>query len=188
LQSNDLTQAFNDFGQAAQSPAAAYRSLALMQQAGVRVSQNRPADAVKLFDAAAKASSEPLLADCAALKAALTLMDEGQYDGVEARLKPLTDSKRPYAAMAREALAMEELATGHENAARSDFVVLSLMADAPEATRNRARVAMGMIDAHALGALPAIIKAARALPPPPPGAAQPGGPAPDETSQAGAAQ
>jgi hypothetical protein len=188
LTRGDATQAFAAFGQAAKSPAPAYRSLALMQQAGVRLGQNRTAEAIALFDSAAKASSDPLLSDNAALKAAFALMDEGRYADAETRLKPLADNKRPYAAVAREALAMEKLVTGQTNAARSDFVVLSLMADAPESTRNRARIAMGMIDSHALGNLPAIIKAARALPTPPPGPPVPAPANPNQNPQAGAAQ
>jgi hypothetical protein len=190
----DLDQAYGAFAQAAKSPSRAYRSLALMQQAGVRIEQNRLPEAVKLFDEAAKAAPDLLLADSASLRAALTLMDTGDYAGAQARLGPLADPKRPYAAMAREALAMAKLATGQTNAARSDFVVLSLMADAPEATRNRARLAMGMIDSGALSNLPAIIKAARALPPPSPAAGlpPPGPPeagSPDsQPSPAGAAQ
>jgi hypothetical protein len=190
LTRGDVAQAYNIFGEAAKSPSAAYRSLALMQQAGVRVGQNRIAEAVKLFDAAAKAAPNPVLADVAGLKAAMTLMDAGETAQVEARLKPLTDSKRPYAALAREALAIDKLMTGRANEARSDFVVLSLMADAPEDVRERAKIAMAMIDGNGVGGLRAIVKAAHALPPAAPSAdAAPGAAGPDsETPQAGAAQ
>ena len=79
-------------------------------------------------------------------------------------LAALTDAKRPYAAMAREALAIEELMTGHANQARSDFVVLSLMADAPNDVRERAKIAMAMIDSGGVSGLQAIVTAASALP------------------------
>jgi hypothetical protein len=190
LTRGDADQAFNTFREAAKSPSRAYRSLALMQQAGVRVGQNRTDEAVKLFDDAAKVAPNPVLADVASLKAAMTLMDAGQPAQVESRLKPLTDAKRPYAAMAREALAIEELTTGRANQARSDFVVLSLMADAPTDVRERAKIAMAMIDSGGVSGLEAIVKAASALPAAAPAAeAVSGAAGPDsETPQAGAAQ
>ncbi len=190
LTHGDLGQAFNTFADAARSPSPGYRSLALMQQAGIRVDQNRPAEAVKLFDQAAKAAPNLVLADAARLKAALILMDLGDDAQVQTRLKPLMDSKRPYAVLAREALAFDKLETGHAKAARGDFVVLSLIADAPDDVRDRARIAMMMIDGGGLAGLPAIVKAARAAPPIPPAADPALAPAgPDsETPQAGAAQ
>lgn len=189
LTRGDVAQAFNVFGEVAKSPSPAYRSMALMQQAGVRVGQNRINEAVKLFDQAAKAAPNPVLGDAASLKAAMTLMDAGQSGQVESRLKPLTDAKRPYAALAREALAIEKLQTGRANEARSDFVVLSLMADAPDDVRERAKIAMAMIDSSGPAGMQAIVKAARALPPAPPTAdAAPGAGPDNETPQAGAAQ
>lgn len=186
---HDLEQAMSAFELAAKSPAPAYRSLALMQEAGIRLSQNRPNDAVALFDQAAKADSAPVLSDAAQLKAAYVLLDTAPYPALEARLKPLTDEKRAYPALAREALAMAKLINGQTNAARSDFVALSLMPDASEDVRTRARAAMNLIDNGEAGQLPAIVKAAVALPPPPPAAAGPAIAGPDNANpQAGAAQ
>lgn len=185
----DLVQAFNIFGTAAKSPSPTYRGLALMQQAGIRVGQKRDDEAVKLFDEAAKAASSPVLADVASLKAAMTLMDDGRGAEAETRLKPLTDSKRPYAPLAREALAIDKLQLGRAKEARSDFVVLSLMADAPDDVRERARVAMALIDGGGVTGMQAIVKAAQALPPAPASAGMsPEGGPDSETPQAGAAQ
>jgi hypothetical protein len=190
LSHTSLEQAFSAFGLAAKSPSSAYRSLALMQQAGVRIDQQRANDAVTLFDEAAKAAPNLVLGDAARLKAAMTLLDQGQYAQAETRLQILTSSKRPYGPLAREALAVEKLETGHAKEARSDFVVLSLMADAPDDVRQRAQVAKSLIDAGGPGNLAAIVTAARALPPPPPSAdAGPAAAAPDSNApQAGAAQ
>jgi hypothetical protein len=190
LARGDPGQAFNAFGVAAKSPSAAYRSLALMQQAGVRLEQNRTPEAVALFDQAAKASPNLVLADAARLKSAFALIDTASYADVEARLKPLTDSKRPYAPLAREGLAIAKLKAGRANEARSDFVVLSLMADAPDDVRERARVAMAMIDGGGVAGLPAIVKTGLTLPPPAPTpAGAPDAAGPDsQPPQAGAAQ
>ena len=189
LGQHDLEQAMSAFQLAAKAGAPAYQSLALMQEAGIRLNQNRPSDAVALFDQAAKADKTPVLSDAAQLKAAYVLLDTAPYPALEARLKPLTDEKRAYPALAREALAMAKLINGQANAARSDFVALSLMPDASEDIRTRARAAMTLIDNNETGQLPAIIKAALALPPPTPAAAEPAAAGPDNANpQAGAAQ
>jgi hypothetical protein len=191
LAKGDQAQAFNAFGDAAKSPAAGYKTLALMQQAAIRLDQKRTVDAVALFDQAAKAAPDPALADAASLKAALALVDTAPYAQLETRLKPLTDSKRPYAPLAREALAVAKLMAGKASEARSDFLVLSLMANASDDVHARAKLALALIDSGSVANLPALVKAAAALPPPAPEAAGPipQGQAPDNQPQeAGAAQ
>ena len=83
----------------------------------------------------------PFIGDAARLKSALALLDTAPYAEIESRLKPLTDPKRPYAALAREALAMAKLKAGKTQDALGDFQVLQLMADAPEDVRQRAGAA-----------------------------------------------
>jgi hypothetical protein len=193
LAKGDQGQAFNAFGDAAKTPAAGYKSLALMQQAAIRLDQKRTADAVALFDEAAKAAPDPALADAASLKAALALIDTAPYAQLETRLKPLSDAKRPYAPLAREALAVAKLLAGKASEARSDFLVLSLMASASDDVHTRAKTALALIDSGSLANLPAIVKAAAVLPRPAPapeaGGPIPQGQAPDSQPQeAGAAQ
>jgi hypothetical protein len=181
--------AYAKFGEAAARHTAAYQALALMQQAGVRMDQKRAPEAVALFDKAAKATTNPVIADSARLKSAFALLDTAPYDQVEARLKPLTDSNRPFHALAREALGMAKLAAGRPNDALGDFQVLTLMTDAPQDVRQRAEAAITLIKAGTASGLPAIVKAARLLPPPPPQPAAPqAGAAPDQSTPAGAAQ
>jgi hypothetical protein len=104
-------------------------------------------------------------------------------------LKPLTDSTRPFHALAREALGMAKLNAGRPKDALSDFQVLTLMADAPQDVRERAQAAITLIKAGTATGLPATVKAAMILPPPPPQpAAPPAGAAPDQSTPAGAAQ
>jgi hypothetical protein len=173
---SDTQGAYASFGDAASKSAAAYRALALMQQAGVRLGQKRTQDAVALFDQAAQATSDPVLSDAARLKSALALLDTAPYVEVEARLKPLTDANRPYHALAREALALAKLEAGRPQDALSDFQVLSLMTDAPPDVRERAQAAMAVIKGGTAGALPSVVKQAIALPPLPPPAAAPAQP------------
>jgi hypothetical protein len=189
LSQGDFDAAYAKFGQAADKATPGYQALALMQQAGVRMDQKRTPEAVVLFDKAAAATSNPVIADSARLKSAFALLDTAPYDQVEARLQPLTDSKRPFHALAREALGMAQLNAGRTKEALSSFQALTLMEDAPQDVRERAQAAITLIKAGTASALPATVKAAMILPPPPPQpAAPPAGAAPDQPTPAGAAQ
>ena len=107
------------------------------------------------------------------------MLDTAPYKDLEARLTPLTAEGRPYRAEAREALAFAKLMAGDLAGARSDFVVISLMADAGQDARQRAEAAKALIDSGSAKAIPGAVKAALALPPPvqlSPGAAPPAAP------------
>jgi hypothetical protein len=184
LRAQDLNGAFTQFALAASKSSPIYKALGLMGEAGVRADQNRIPEAVDLLDQAAKAAPSPMIGDEARLKSALALLDTAPLAVVEGRLKPLTDSKRPYAALAREALAMAELKAGRTHEALGDFQVLSLMADAPDDVRNRAQVAIAVIQSGDAGGLSSAVKIAPTLPPPPPPQPAPdaAGPAPSGPS------
>lgn len=189
MSKNDPAGAYVSFGAAAGKSAPAYRALALMEQAGVRMQQKRTQDAVALFDQAAQATSDPVISDAARLKSALAVLDTAPYVEVEARLKPLTDPNRPYHALAREALALAKLNAGRPADALGDFQVIALMADAPQDVRERAQAAMAVIKGGTAGALPAMVKQAIALPPlPPPSAPTQGVQAQQQPAPQGASQ
>ncbi len=152
------------FQEAAETGNAAYKSMALQQQAGIAVSDNRIPDAVRLFDEAAKASRDPILSDPPAFKAALLLMDTAALDEIERRLEPLTSDKRPLHAFAQEALALARLQHGKTKEAREAFVLLQLGQDVPDPLRQRAQIAVDAIDSGTAAALPAIVNAAKAAP------------------------
>lgn len=178
-------KAFTRFGEVVKGPSRAYKALALMQQANIRLLANKTPEAVKLLDEAAKASPDPVIGDMARLKSALALMDTAPYAAMEERLKPLTEEKRPYRAAAIEALAMAKLQAGKAKEARSDFVVLTLMPGAPDGMRQRAQAAMALIDSGSANTLPSAVKASAALPP---GLILPPAAAPQPDQSAGAAQ
>ena len=169
LEAGDGEAAFRQFGQVPVS-AKSYRALALMQQGGIRLADGKTKEAVALFDQAADTAPKNklgvLISDGARLKSAFALMDQGSYPEIEGRLKPLTDENRPYRAEAREALALAKVQAGKLKEARQDFIVISLMNDAPESLKNRAKTSAQMIDAGLLTAVPAVVKAAGELPPP----------------------
>jgi hypothetical protein len=153
------------FAQIAESAPATYKALALMQQGALRLKENKASEAVALFDRAAEAQEDPLVADAARLKSALALMDTAPYAAMDERLKPLLAEKRPYRIAAREALGMAKLKAGRANEARSDFVVLTLSPGVPDSMRQRAQAAVSLIDAGGATAVPAILKAQPTMPP-----------------------
>ncbi|CAN5150946.1 tetratricopeptide repeat protein [soil metagenome] len=148
-----------------------YKILALMLQGDIRLQEDKTKEAVALYDKAAAAAPKTelgyIVSDLSRLKSALALLDDAPYSELEARLKPLTEQKRPYSAQARETLAMAKIRAGKLKEARQDLQVLSLLTDAPEAVRNRAKTTVSMIDSGLLTELPALVKAAAALPPMP---------------------
>ncbi len=166
LQANNPSGADAAFAEAAKSGNGAYKALALMQQAGIAVTANKTQDAVKLFDDAAKAAGDPIIADAAAIKAAFLLMDTASLEDIQKRLEPLADDKRPLHAFAQEALAMAQLQHGKTAEARQAFVQLQLGQDVPDDVRQRAQAGVQAIDSGTAAGLAAIVRAAVALPAP----------------------
>lgn len=152
------------FEEAAGTASRGYKALALMQQAALAVEAGKTEDAVRLFDEAAKAASDPVLSDPAALKAAYLVMDTAPIAEIEKRLEPLTADKRPFRVLAREALAMAYIQNGKTAEARELFVQLQLGQDAPEAVRQRAQMAVQAIDSGTSAALPKILEEAARTP------------------------
>ncbi|MGH7019069.1 MAG: tetratricopeptide repeat protein [Brevundimonas sp.] len=166
LQANNPSGADAAFAEAAKSGNGAYKALALMQQAGIAVTANKTDDAVKLFDDAAKAAGDPIIADAAALKAVFLIMDTAPLADIQKRLEPLAADKRPLHAFAQEAQAMALLQHGKAADARQIFVQLQLGQDVPDSIRQRAQAGVQAVDSGTAAGLAAIVKAAAAAPPP----------------------
>jgi hypothetical protein len=199
LAHNDRDGAYLQFAQAANASSAAYKTLALMQQAGIRLAQQRSADAVSLLDQAAKAAPNPVIGDAARLESAYLLLDTASLSEIEDRLKPLTSkTDSSYNALGREAVAMAKLRAGRTADARSDFVIVALLPNAPDNVRQRAQAARDLIDSGSPGQVAAIVKQALTLPPAPlpqpgaptagPAAEQPQAQSQDQAPAGGAAQ
>lgn len=170
---------FGAFETLSKTGSAGYKTLALMQMGGIRLEENKTADAVRYFDEAAKLAPNPVLADEAGLNSALALLDTAPYKDLEARLTPLMGEKSPYRVQAKEALAFAKLRNGDLAGARADFVVLASSLDnSSDEVRQRAQAARDMIDSGSAKDLPAVVKAAIALPPPAAGLTLPAGPQP----------
>ena len=164
LAAGDAAKANTEFGVVAESGTRGYKALALMQQAAIAIEQNKNEEAIRLFDEAAKVSRDPILADGAALKAAYLLVDTGSLEDMTKRLEPLTGEKRPYRALAQEALATVQLLHNKPAEARETFVQLQLGQEVPETVRQRANVAVQLIDAGTHGAVRQILTEAAKLP------------------------
>lgn len=165
----DEAKAAQLWGEVAKSPSKAYKSLALMELGGLKISTGKPEDAkaaVALFDQAAAAAPDDLLGDAARLKSAFAILDTAPFSEVEGRLSPLMKDGHPYRVQAREALAFAKLLKGDPAGARKDFVVVSLLPDAPDSARQRAKAAIDLIDTGSANAVPAAVKAAKSLPSP----------------------
>ncbi len=169
LAAGKLDAAEAGFAQSAREGSAGYRALSLMQEGGIRLLRHRVREGADLLDQAARTTHDPLLADAASLEAALALIDSTPLVQTQARLKPLSAAGRPYRDMAREALALAELAAGQAAAARADLSTLAIQPDVSESARARAHAAVALIDAGGAAALPGAVKAALALPPGPVG-------------------
>ena len=165
LGANNIPGAEAAFAAVGKEGPAGYRAAALMQQAGLLANENKTAEAVALFDQAAKIAPDTLIGDAAGLKAAYLLFDNASLPELETRLSALAVQGRPYSALAREALAMKRMVTGHAAEARQTFALLAISPDAGEALQARAQIALGEIDSGQTANLPALARAAAALPP-----------------------
>jgi hypothetical protein len=202
LSQGDQTGAYTDLDPVAKSGPAGYRTLALLQQGNIRLADNKADEAAALFDQAAKAAPDSIMADLARLRAALALMDTAPYPQLKTRLTALIGDKKPFDLQAREALAMAKLEAGKTTEARGDFNALVLTLGAPKPMQATARAAIALIDAGEVPAALAAAKAAATLPPPSPGSLQElespspssgpasnqSAPAPNEQGQPGSAQ
>lgn len=145
----DRAKATAEYKKVADGGTAAYKALALLKLGGLALEDNKTDEAIAHFDAAAKATSAPLITDIAALKAAYLVMDKAPFSEVQKRLEPLAKEGRPYAPMAREALAMAKIQSGDLQGARGDLQALSLSLDAPEGVKRRAQETIAAIDSGA---------------------------------------
>ena len=153
------------FGEVAKSGSRAYKSLALQHRGGIKLAAGKTPEAVKYFDQAAEAAPNDIIGDAARLKSAFALLDTAPYKDLEARLTPMLKEGRPYRTEAREALAFAKIMHGDLAGARGDFVVISLIADASEGARNRAKAAMDLIDSGSAKNVAAAARSAAALSP-----------------------
>jgi hypothetical protein len=165
LVQGDQTGAYTTFDQIGKTGPAGYRTLALMQQAGTRLTAGKNAEAVAFYDSAAKVAPNAILGDLARLRAAQVLLDGAPYSQVAPRLEALMGDRKPFDLEAREALAMAKLMAGKTTEARGDFNALTITLGVTQSMRARAQAAIALIDAGQSAVLAQVAKTAALLPP-----------------------
>lgn len=128
----------------AQHGPAGYRTLARLRAAALDADGGNQAQALALWNAvAADPSADPLMRDLANLLWAMHQVDHGDPALVGARLKALAVPANPFAALAREQLALLDLRQGQIAAARSELAALAADPAATPDLRGRAK---GLLD------------------------------------------
>lgn len=122
----------------AKSASGGYRALALMDRAGALAANGDTAAAIRAFDEAAKASSEPLLKQSAQLRAAYLAAETESFANLQARLQPMIDARGPFSYLARELIGVQAWKAGNFERARTEFAFLQAAFDAPSGVRVRA--------------------------------------------------
>ena len=135
------------FAKIAADAPAGYKVLARFQAAAA-LAQDKPADAVKAYDAlAADGSLSQAMRDLASLRAALLTIDTAPLADMEKRLAPLSEPGRTFRASARELLALSAWRNHDIATARKYIDMITADAEAPSGTRARAEVLSALIAA-----------------------------------------
>ncbi len=139
---------------AEQSPSG-YAGLSYMRAAALKLDENKPLEAIGLFDRAAGVFEKQRHIDLAVLKSAYVLTGQGRYDDARLRLVPLAQKDAPFEYLARELLALNLKETGDLDAAKKEYSYLENIPGVPPSVQQRAKQAMTLIRAAEAAALPA---------------------------------
>lgn len=136
------------FAKAAAEAPDGYRVLARFRAAS-ELTQVKPADAVKDYDAlAADGSLGSTWQDLAAVRAGMLLVDTAPLADMKRRLDPLTEPGRIYRHTARELLALSAWRNNDVAAAKHYLDMIASDAETPPGTRTRADVLSALIAAN----------------------------------------
>jgi hypothetical protein len=136
------------FANIASTGTTGYRVLARLREAGELAQTDRKA-AVGAYDAiAADNSVGPVIADLAAIRAGVLLVDTASYPEMRGRLEPLTAADRTFRYTARELLALSAWKSGDMESARKWTDMLVADPQTPSGTRSRAQILSELIAAN----------------------------------------
>ena len=186
LEASNSAGAQAAFADTVNAGAPGYKTLALMQEAGLQLGAGKAADAARLYDEAAEAAPNLALGDLSRLRAAQTLLATAPFGELQSRLAPLTGAKRPLALYAKETLAMAELVVGQAAQAKRDCTAIGLSLGVTDDIRQRCQLVTALVDAGEAKAAADAAKIAATLPPPAPASFSAPPPAPQ--GAAGATQ
>jgi hypothetical protein len=126
-----------------------YRVLARFR-AAAELANDKPADAVKAYDAlAADSSIGATWQDLAALRAGMLLVDNAQLSDLRTRLDPLAEPSRTFRHTARELLALSAWRNHDMTSARRYIDMIAADAETPPGPRARIDVLSALIAADA---------------------------------------
>jgi hypothetical protein len=135
------------FARIAAGGTAGYRVLAQLREAA-ELAQTDQKAAVAAYDAlTADKSAGQVIADLAAVRAGLLLVDSAPYSEMQKRLEPLTASGRTFRHTARELLALSAWKAGDLAAARKWTDMMMTDPETPGGTRSRAQILSDLIAA-----------------------------------------
>ena len=146
LKTDKRDEARKEFEGLTKSGSESYKAMAMMNLAALSLDDDKPKDALALYEKAQKTAKSPVLSDLAGLRAAYIALDSESLEAMQTRLKPLIDAKRPYSALAREALALAKIQAGDLKGARSDLTSLNLMLGLSEGVKARTQAYIIAID------------------------------------------
>ena len=124
-----------------------YRTLARLQAGGLKADAGDLPGALTLWnDVAADSAADPLLRDLASLMATQRQLDGGDPAQLAARLQPLAQPGNPWAALAKEQLALLDLRQSKPEDAKAKLHALSIDIGAPSGVRARAAALLAGLD------------------------------------------
>ena len=116
-----------------------YATLARLQEASIKASQNKPAEAAALYREIAADSHVPALyRNLAIVLGAYQEVDSGEPAAITAKVAPLLNGNSPWRHSAREVTGLAAVKAGDKAKARDAFRALAQDTTAPVAMRQRA--------------------------------------------------
>lgn len=138
---------------------------ALMLRAGIALEQDRPKEALKMFEQVAAMDDIPdSISDLAELRAVVTAYDTLKTDEVIRRLTPLAQEGEPYFGSAGEVLAMAYLDSGDTKKAGALFEKIAKDKDVPDTIRGRARQMASVLGIDAVGDVDQLVEELQGAP------------------------
>ncbi|WAT17849.1 tetratricopeptide repeat protein [Aurantiacibacter sp. MUD11] len=126
-------------------------TMAAMLRAGIAIEDERPADAVAIYDRISGNADLPAeLRDIATIRGVSVQYDEMQPQDVVARVGPIAVPDSPYYGSAAELVANAYIDQGQEDQAGALLVELAGNDDVPASIRDRARRLAGMLGFDAI--------------------------------------
>jgi len=152
VQSGDLKGGAEAFQGLAETGSGGYPTLAALRAAATVAQEGDTAAAIRAFDAvAAKASTPPLFADVARVRAAYLALDVEERAAVESRAAPLALAGKPFRHSAREIMALAAWKAGDIETTRKWIDTVEADPETPRDLADRIAVLNALVRGTAAG-------------------------------------